>query len=150
MEKVKVVKTIPGMLKKGDILVSPVAGADFVLDETDVTVNGVSERFVSMDYVTVCENIPRIFELVLDEVDAECYFCGSCSDCGCTTTEEELADLDIELGPNAIVKTEEEIQARYEFFKEKFQNSYPNTEAQVVYKNLMWFIEWLQGKAQLI
>lgn len=151
MEKVNVVKAIPGMLKKGDILVSPTPGADFVLCEEETTQFGVKERFISLDYVTVSENVPKFFTFVVDEPESECYFCGSCEDCDCTTTIEELEDLGIELGPeNEIVKTDKEIEERYDFFKRQFENAEPGSEAQVVYKNLMWFIEWLQGKANLL
>ena len=133
MEKVIVVKPIPGMLNIGDILVSPVEGADFCLEETKVTKNGSSERFVSLDYVTVSNNIPAYFTFIMDDP------CTECDTCDC-----------LELDSDFIVKTDEEIQARYDFFKKQFDESYPASEAQVVYQNLMWFIEWLQGKAHLI
>lgn len=151
MEKVKVVKAIPGILKVGDIMVSPAAGEDFVLSETDITVGGSSERWVSLDYVTVSENIPAFFTVEVDEQPfSECYFCGACDDCDCVTSAEELNDLGIELGPEMVVRTEEEIQARYDFFARQFDKSIPGSESQVVYKNLMWFIEWLRGETELL
>ena len=150
MERVKVVKVIPGILDKGDILISPVTGADFCLEETKVTSNGSSERYISLDYVTVSENIPEFFVFEQDEeLDSECYFCGECNDCDCTCTEEQLKELGIEF-PSEIVRTDTEIEDRYNYFKQKFEDSYPGTEAQVVYRNLMWFVEWLHGKAEII
>jgi hypothetical protein len=133
MEKVIVVKPIPGMLNIGDILVSPVEGADFCLEETKVTKNGSSERFVSLDYVTVSNNVPAYFTFIQDDA------CDNCETCDC-----------LELDEDYIVRTDEEIQARYDFFSKQFEAADSGSEAEVVYRNLMWFIEWLQGKEELI
>ena len=153
MEKVKVVKAIPGILKVGDIMVSPAAGEDFVLSETDITVGGSSERWVSLDYVTVSENIPAFFTVEVDEQPfSECYFCGACDNCDCVTSKDELNALGIELGPEVetVARTDKDIQDRYEFFAKQFDRSIPGSESQVVYKNLMWFIEWLRGETELL
>lgn len=149
MERVKVVKPVPGILEVGDILISPVEGADFCLEEVNVTSRGSSERFISLDYVTVSENIPQFFVFEQDEVEAECYKCGTCEDCDCTWTKEELAKLDIQI-PGYVTRTADEISDRYDFFTNKFNEAYPGSEAQIVYKNLMWFIEWLEGKAEIL
>jgi hypothetical protein len=128
MEKVKVVKAITGILNVGDVLISPVEGADFCLEETVVTKRGSSERFVSLDYVTVSENVPQFFQF-----------------------EQDFDDIVLELDNCFdIVRTEQEIQDRYEFFTNKFNSSEVGSEAQIVYKNLMWFIEWLNGKAEIL
>jgi len=151
MEKVKVVKAVPGILKVGDILISPQIGADFQLTETEFTQTGESERFISLDYVTVSENIPQFFRLEENdfENESECYFCGECTECDCKCTPQDLIELDIQL-PGYVVRTPDEIAARYDFFEKKFFEAYPGSESQIVYKNLMWFIEWLEGKAEVI
>lgn len=135
MEKVKVVKPIAGILKVGDILISPVEGADFCMEEVNVTSRGSNERFVSLDYVTVSENVPYFFEFEKEEeleleIDDEC--CDSSCDCG------------------EFNRSREDVDARYNFFSEKFDESPNGSEAQVVYKNLMWFIEWLYGQKEVI
>lgn len=147
MEKVKVVKEIPGVLNVGDVLVSPVLGADFTLEETKVTKQGSSERYVSLDYVTVSENVPNFFEfeqpeeetdeldLLIEDCDCDCEYCSEC---------------DKQTSSNEFYRTRDEVEARYEFFKERFGLSYPGTEESVVYKNLMWFIEWLEGRKELV
>lgn len=137
MEKVKVVKAIPGILNVGDELVSVAPGEDFVLSETEVTQGGSSNRWVSLDYVTVSENIPAFFTV---EIENECDSC-DCCDCWC----EEDIELD-----NSVVKTDKEIQDRYDFFQKQFNKAASGSEAEVVYQNLMWFIDWLRGKAQLL
>jgi len=125
MEKVKVVKSVPGILQVGDILISPEIGADFCLEETEVTKSGSSERYVSLDYVTVSENMPQFFQFAIDE-------------------EEEIS-----MPEPYITRSEDEIKSRYEFFKNRFESSPAGSEAQVVYRNLMWFIEWMNGKAEI-
>ena len=135
MEKVKVVKPIAGILKVGDVLISPVEGADFCMEEVNVTSRGSNERFVSLDYVTVSENVPYFFEFEKEEeleleIDDEC--CDSSCDCG------------------EFNRSREDVDARYNFFSEKFDESPNGSEAQVVYKNLMWFIEWLYGQKEVI
>ena len=151
MEKVKVVKPIAGILETGDILISPFEGADFLLEEVNVTSKGSNERFVSLDYVTVSENVPQyfVFERDEDPIVSECYNCGSTEDCDCTWTVQDLINADIQI-PGFVVRTPEEITARYNAFEQKFEEAYPGTEAQIVYKNLMWFIEWLEGKAEIL
>ena len=149
MEKVKVVKAIPGILNVGDTLVSVMNGSDFLLEEGLDYKYGTNERFVSLDYITVSESIPEFFEFVFEE-DSECLQCGSCGDCDCpAVSADELRELDIEL-PSNIEKYDFEIQARYNFFQEQFKNAAQGSEQAVVYQNLMWFIDWLYGKADLI
>jgi hypothetical protein len=136
MEKVKVVKAIPGILNIGDILISPEAGSDFCLEETDVTTNGTSERYVSMDYLTVSESIPEFFVFDTDEIfeDTDIQDCLECD-----------GNSDPEFG-----RTSAEVLERYEFFTEQFETAIPGSEAQIVFKNLIWFIEWLYGKTELV
>jgi hypothetical protein len=139
MEKVKVVKPIAGILKTGDILISPVEGADFCLEEVNVTSIGSDERFISLDYVTVSENIPEFFQFEQEELTLEL----DDDDDGC---EEECDDCNC----NDFARNRDEVDDRYEFFTEKFNESPAGSEAQIVYKNLMWFIEWLYGKQEVI
>ena len=129
MERVKVVKAIPGILEVGDILVSPQAEEDFCLEETKITEQGSSERYISMDYVTVSENIPQFFQFELFEDD---FY-------------KEEVEEEFE-----IVRTKEDIFKRKEFFEDQFNKSVIGSEQQVVYKNLMWFIDWLTGEKELI
>lgn len=135
MEKVKVVKPIAGILKTGDILISPVDGADFCLEEVNVTSRGSNERFISLDYVTVSENVPYFFEFLEKEDEEPTIELDDDCDCACCT---EFA------------RTRDEVNARYDFFSEKYNESPVGSEAQVVYKNLMWFIEWLYGQKEVI
>jgi hypothetical protein len=130
MEKVKVVKAVPGILNVGDVLVAPEIGADFCIEETTITKQGSSERYVSLDYTTVSENVPTFFEF---ENEAE--------------EIEELEDLEIEL---ECERTDYEIAERYNHYRNMFELAWPGSEEQVVYQNLMWFIEWLKGKRELI
>lgn len=123
MEKVEVVKAIPGILEVGDILISPQEGLDFSVEETKITGKGTSEKYICLDYITVSENIPQFFQFVENDPEPE-----------------------VEATPRTLA----EIEDRYEFFKEQYENSPAGSEPQVVYKNLMWFIEWLQGKTELI
>lgn len=151
MEKVQVIKAIPGMLKVGDILISPEAGSDFCLEEVEVSKRGSNERYVSLDYITVSENVPNFFEFVLeDECESECFKCGKCEECDCNWTKEELKEQDIRIPGLDIMHTEEEIRNRYNFFYEQYKAAEPGSESQIVYRNLMWFIEWMYGKAELI
>lgn len=134
MEKVKVVKAIPGLLEVGDILISPDAGCDFSLDETKITKDGSSERYISIDYVTVSENVPVFFEF--QELE--------------NSIEEVIIKED---KPLDIIRSKSEIQERYKFFTERnkeAETQAQGSEANVVYTNLLWFIEWLYGKKQLM
>lgn len=128
------VKPIAGILKVGDILISPVEGADFCLEEVNVTSQGSNERFVTLDYVTVSENIPQFFVFEQEDIDFELEDDSDCDECD----DEPLA------------RSRDEIDDRYEFFSEKFEEAPAGSEAQIVYKNLMWFIEWLYGKQEVI
>lgn len=130
MEKVQVVKPVAGILKVGDILVSPVEGADFCLEEVNVTSKGSSERFVSLDYITVSENIPQFFIFITDEFE--------------TVIEEDNDEC------GEFNRSRDQVNERYEFYRGKFEEAGDGTEAQIVYRNLMWFIEWLYGQAELI
>jgi len=134
MEKVKVVKAIPGLLKVGDVLISPAVGCDFNLEETVKTSTNTSERYVSLDYVTVSSNIPQFFVFDLSDFENKCMDCESCT---CGETLEAI-------------RTDAEIEDRYFFFHEQFENSRPNSEQAVVFQNLMWFIEWLYGYKELV
>lgn len=155
MEKVKVVKAIPGILKIGDVLVSPVAGADFTLEETEIRQNSSSERYASLDYVTVSENIPNFFEfdveedLDFDEDDFE--FLDLEDGTVFTANDEEYTFYNGVAYPcgKGNWRSAELVEQRYKFFKSKFENA-SNEEELVVYKNLMWFIEWLRGDAELV
>lgn len=137
MEKVKVVKPIAGILKAGDILISPVDGADFCLEEVNVTSKGSNERFISLDYVTVSENVPYFFEfLQKEDEELTIELDDECCDCSCDCGEFN--------------RSRDEVDARYGFFSQKYDESPNGSEAQVVYKNLMWFIEWLYGQKEVI
>lgn len=139
MEKIKVVKEIPGILNVGDILVAPEIGADFCIEETTVTKQGSSERYISLDYVTVCENIPTFFEFENEvEENEELDLCiDDCDSCNCNCKGESY-------------RTDAEIKERYNHYRNQFELAYPGSEEQVVYQNLMWFIEWFKGKRELI
>lgn len=153
MEKVKVVKAIPGMLNEGDVLISPEAGCDFCLEEQKKAGNTTSTRYVSLDYSTVSANIPEFFEFVVDEEeDAEVEYvsevlnrCENCEDCTCEEADEAV---NYSHEPFAH-RTNRQIEARYKYFSEQFEDAEEGSEAQVVYKNLMWFIEWLYGFKEL-
>ena len=133
MEKVRVVREVPGMLKVGDVLTSFSTGGDFVLEEKFEN----NERFVSIDYVTVSNNVPDYFEFEIEMVESP-KFCNGCYECTCgdTVTDVKRSDL--------------EIEARREFFQEQLNKSVPGSEQEVVFQNLIWFIEWLVGEKQLI
>ena len=133
MEKVRVVREVPGMLKVGDVLTSFSTGGDFVLEEKFEN----NERFVSIDYVTVSNNVPDYFEFEIEMVEVP-QFCNGCYECTCgdTVTDVKRSDL--------------EIEARREFFQEQLNKSVPGSEQEVVFQNLIWFIEWLVGEKQLI
>jgi hypothetical protein len=134
MEKVKVVKAIPGLLKVGDVLISPAAGCDFNLEETVKNGSNTSERYVSLDYVTVSENIPQFFVFDLLDFENKCMDCEACT---CGDIEEAM-------------RTDAEIEDRYFFFQEQFEKAKPNSEQAVVFQNLIWFIEWLYGYKELV
>jgi hypothetical protein len=138
MEKVKVVKAIPGILNVGDILISPETGHDFCLEETDITTTGSNERYVSLDYNTVSENIPEFFEFVIELFEEDCDEVECCGKCNKGNNDPDFS------------RTSADVLARYEYFSDRFDASTPGSEAQIVYKNLMWFIEWLYGKAEVI
>ena len=124
MEKVKVLKNIPGLLKKDDILVSETEGADFKLDVIKKEKGRQEERHASVDCNTVYHNIPIIFDWVIEE----------------DVFEKESFK---------VVRSEEEIAERMQFFQD---NIGPNSgqEKNVVFNNLVWFVDWLRGKAELL
>jgi hypothetical protein len=143
MEKVKVVRDIPGILKVGDILVSSFPQDDFVLSETEINRNGENERYVSFDYVTISENVPTFFEFETEDIQTiEVEDCCGCYDCDCIMNEGVSAGNEM--------ASPKEVIDRYNFFSEQFDNAAPGSEAQVVYRNLMWFIEWMFGERKLI
>ena len=120
MEKVRVVRDVPGMLKVGDVLTSFTTGGDFVLEEKDAN----NERFVSIDYVTVSNNVPDYFEFEIEMVESE--------QCGC------------------LMRCLSEVEDRREFFKRQLEVATPGSEAELVYSNLIWFIEWLVKEKELL
>ena len=140
MEKVRVVREVPGMLKVGDVLTSYTTGGDFVLEEKFEN----NEKFVSIDYVTVSNNVPDYFEFEIELVESaidmtgKAKICDGCYECTCgdTVTDVKRSDL--------------EIEKRREFFQECLDRSVPGSEQEVVFQNLIWFIEWLVGEKQLI
>jgi hypothetical protein len=132
MEKVLVVKEVPGMLKVGDILVADLNG-DFYLTEDNANVS----RYVNIDYVTVSDNIPEYFDYVLDMKESECQDCHDCDYCLC----EECFGIE---------KSIEEVLERRDFFQKQLDKSISGSEAEVVFTNLIWFIEWLLGKRSLL
>ena len=133
MEKVRVIREVPGMLKVGDVLTSFSTGGDFVLEEKFEN----NERFVSIDYVTVSNNVPDYFEFEIEMVESP-RFCNGCYECTCgdVITDAKRSDL--------------EIEKRREFFQEQLNKSVPGSEQEVVFQNLIWFIQWLVGEKQLI
>jgi len=120
MEKVKTLKDIPGFLEKGDVLTSEAEGENFELTIKD----DLGERGVSIDYYTVCGNIPIFFDWVFegDVFEKESY---------------------------KVVRSEEEIAERAQFFQDNI-GPYSGQEKNVVFNNLLWFIDWLTGKAELL
>jgi len=125
MEKVKVLKNIPGLLRKNDILVSETEGENFKLDEVKKEEGKQEERHVSIDCRTVYKNIPSIFDWVIEDEDI------------------------FEPESFKIVRSEDEIAERVQFFRD---NIGPNSgrEKNVVFNNLVWFVDWLTGKAELL
>jgi hypothetical protein len=140
MEKVKVVKEIPGIIKLGDVLTSYTLGGDFILEEKV----GNNERYVSLDYVTVCDNMPEFFEFELELVESsidmsgKAKLCNGCFECTCGNTVTDVRRSDLE------------IEARREFFQRQLDMAVPGSESEVVFSNLIWFIEWLVGEKELL
>ena len=134
MEKVKVVKAIPGVLNIGDVLTSPSTGCDFILAETTVKGNSTNERFVRLDYITVSSSIPEHFVFDLSDYENEFKDQEAC--------EKVKGDY------NA-ARTDGEIGERYWFYQEQFDNAMPGSEQEIVFQNLMWFIDWLYGHKEL-
>ena len=130
MEKVKVIKGIPGILEVGDILVATGFGEDFILETSDRQENRATERYVNLDYYSVVENIPEFFVFAY--------------------TFDDMPD-DIEPDMNfAVERSNEDIFKRYEYFVDQVNSANPGTEQDVVYHNLIWFIQWLTGQTSLI
>lgn len=124
MERVKVIKDIPGLLRKGDILVSAEEGENFVMEEK----TELGERKAIIDYYTVCDNIPVFFTWDL--------------------CDEDLFEAEAE--PDyKIVRSGPEIAERVKFFKDQL-GTLRGQEEIVVYNNLIWFVDWLTGKAELL
>jgi len=124
MEKVKVLQDIPGLLYEGDILISKEEGEDFKLDFEKTEQGFHQERHVTLDYMSVCGNIPTYFTWVFDE------------------PEEEKESY-------KIVRSEKEIEDRMQFYRD---NVGPNSgyEKNLVFNNLIWLLEWLTGRAELL
>ena len=93
---------------------------------------------VEVDYFSVCENIPELFDFTVDE--------------------EEYGSLDDYLFKTnyKVVRSEEEIKERALYYKEQAILAETSGEAKgakeamVVYNNLLWLIDWLTGKTELI
>jgi hypothetical protein len=137
MEKVVVVKEIPGMLYEGDVLTSYVHQGDFLLEEKSKN----SERYVSLDYLTVSQNIPEFFDYFIEEtidMTGKAKICDGCFECTCGDTVTDIRRSDLE------------IEARRDFFQKELDASIPGSESEVVYSNLIWFIEWLTGQKELL
>jgi len=120
MERVRTLKNVPGLLKEGDILISPGEGEDFVMYEK--TKN--SERKATIDYYTVCDNIPIFFTWDIQDEEKE--------------PDEYL-----------ITRSGDEIAERMRFFRDQL-GTFRSDEETVVYNNLIWFMDWLTGKTELL
>lgn len=125
MEKVIVVKRIPGILEIGDVLTSDAFGHDFILEQKKRSAASTSERYVNLDYYTVSGNIPEYFDFVIDE------------------GEYEKFDFNI-------IRSAEELEKRYNYFVEQMNIASTGSEQETVYANLVWFIEWLTGLKELV
>lgn len=125
MEKVRVLKNIPGLLRKGEILVSATEGEDFKLDLVQDDSGLHQEKHVRLDYLSVCANIPTHFTWVVEDEDI------------------------FEKESFKIVRSEAEIAERVQFYRDSIG---PNAghEKNVVFNNLLWLIEWLTGRAELL
>jgi hypothetical protein len=128
MEKVLVVKEVPGMLNIGDVLKLDDNGNFFLSEE-----NGKVSRYVNIDYVTVSDNIPEYFDYIFDLQESVCQ---ECEDCDC-------------IKPFTF-RSVGEVNARLEFFQRQLDMSFPGSEAETVFTNLIWFIEWLKGEKNLL
>jgi hypothetical protein len=138
MEKVVVVKEIPGMLHVGEVLVKEggLAG-DFIFEQKEEN----NERFVSIDYVTVSDNIPEYFDYVIESTRE----CQNCEECECVKKSPALLKRFCEVERDGY-----EIAERLSFYENHLEQATPGSEMEVVYQNLIWFIEWLNGKKQLL
>lgn len=130
MEKVKVLKNVTGLFKKGDILVSSDEGADFKLDLVVEKDGRKEERHTRVDCLTVYRNIPSLFDWVIDY-------------------EEDTVEKGEPLETFKIVRSEREIADRVEFFRSQLE-TFRSDEESTVYNNLLWFVDWLTGKAELL
>lgn len=141
METVKALVEIPGLLEKGDILISASEGEDFVTGEITKNANGQAvSRSATIDYYSVCASIPTYFTWVIDDEDVfEPDLIKEARD-----IDEYNQELDFYFN-----RSPREIADRYDFFIEKATNA-KNKEEKVVFNNLIWFIDWLTGKAELL
>jgi hypothetical protein len=122
METVKVIVNIPGLLEIGDILTSAGEGEDFTMFVKE----GNFERSATIDYYSVCANIPTYFTWVLDE-------------------NETFEAPALFVAKRSI----DEVSDRRDFFMKKAVEA-RTWEESTVYHNLVWFIDWLEGTAELI
>ena len=129
MEKVVVVKRMPGILEVGDILTSGGFGQDFILEQRSSDKFGSQERYVNLDYYTVSDNIPNYFQFYVD---------GLFEEYNTVTRFDE------------IVQSPEDIHKRYNYFVEQMNNAPVGSEQHVVYTNLVWLLEWLIGSKELV
>lgn len=138
MEKVVVLRNVRGLLKKGDILVSEGFGKNFKMEYVKENKEFTETKRVEVDYFSVCENIPELFDFTVDEEEYE-------------SLEDYLFKTNYK-----VVRSEEEIKERALYYKEQAilaetsGESKGAKEAMIVYNNLLWLIDWLTGKTELI
>ena len=138
MEKVVVLRNVRGLLKKGDILVSEGFGKNFKMEYAKENKEFTETKRVEVDYFSVCENIPVLFDFTIDEEEYE-------------SLEDYLFKTNYK-----VVRSEEEIKERALYYKEQAILAETSGEAKgakeamIVYNNLLWLIDWLTGKTELI
>ena len=125
MEKVEVIQRIPGILMEGDVLISEGFGKDFLL------IDASERRYVNLDYFTVVSNMPQYFMFTGMEED------------DFLVEKEDVLDF-------LVYKTPQELKERYDFFLSRISASKPGSEQDVVYHNLIWFMNWLMGRQPLL
>ena len=146
METVKVIVNIPGLLKKGDILTSAGAGEDFVMGEVTKDKNGISvSHSARIDYYSVCAHIPTHFTWEIEDEDI--------FEPNKVEEYKEIDDYNQErygyLDNYIVQRSAAEIARRDQLFREKASHT-TSVEESVVYNNLVWFIDWLTGRAELL
>jgi hypothetical protein len=139
MEKVKVVKAIPGILEVGDVLVRE--GNDFIfIDEHSCDGFGCERSvYFNVDKETVYENIPTYFVFEVDDSEIEVV--------ERKLTAKEISSMLVE---KEVIRTPKEIAERVKFFEEMLDWRFNTEESKVVFQNMLWFIEWLHGERDLL